>query len=248
MKQTQVLSCNQPIVGRRISLRRLGAEHADLLLDSFSNDCFWNAYRANQLRNISHARLAEQLDFEHERVPAQVGKIEWLIERITDDCGSGSQAVANVHPIGLAGLSAFDSSKRQAEFMIGFFDSNNIVTGLGLEASLLVLSYAFNEASLNNLVSYVYAKNEPAQSNTLALGFTKKKFLKSHLRVANTESYYDVFQNELLAEDFHRNERLSRLSNRLLGIDVTSPQNSKVRSKSPPENTAGLSASFTLHR
>lgn len=219
MKQKQILSCNHPIFGRRIYLQRLNADHVDIITGSFSNDRFWNAYRANQPRQFPRDELARQLQFEYERVPAQVGKIEWLIS--IQPMQLGNDYIDDVLPIGLASLSAIDTAEMSAEFMVGLFDSVYRKFGIGLEATLLVLDYAFNREDLRKLNSYVYAYNTSAQKNTLALGFKNEAFLKSYFRTTTNSSAEDVFKNVLSVEIFRKSSRLARLSNRLLGLDIT---------------------------
>lgn len=251
MKTQQKLDCNLPLTGKRVRLHRLGADHVDVLMRSFANDRFWRAYRINQSRDLSRAQLLQHLEFEHEHLPAQVGKIEWLIERLPDqpgNCGDGSSSKDGMRAIGLASLSAFDASRRQAEFLLGFFNEAETVTGLGLEASLLVLSYAFNTEQLHKLLSYVYANNATAQKSTLSLGFTNKQVLESHLYATQDNDYKDVYLNEFLASEYYQNHRLSRLSQRLLGYDVTVEQQHAEKLVASDNGSVSLNAKFTLER
>lgn len=215
MDQSQILDCNRPLIGRRIRLDRINPEHVDLLLSSYNNDSFWENYRLNQKRDISRSELLQHLQFEYERTPGQVGKIEWLIFR-TSSCNASSPA-----PVGLASLSSFNSVNAMAEFMIGFFRDKYIKTGLGLETSLLVLDFAFNEQQLESLVSLVYTDNKKSQKSTLSLGFKNRgKIDKLNLEEGRPQTIR-AYRNILTAEDFRENSRLAKLSFRLLGRSVT---------------------------
>jgi ribosomal-protein-alanine N-acetyltransferase len=236
MKQVQLLPCNAPLVGRRLRLHRLHSDHVDLLLDSFSNNNFWHSYRIGQNRELSRELLIKQLQFEYERLPSQVGKIEWLIYR------HGSMIKESL--IGMVSLSAFDVKASTAEFMISFFEKSEIKTGLGLEASLLVFDYAFNQERLGKLSSYVYVGNESAQRSTLALGFVSKGLLESRLRVENSQVALEIYHNEMHVAHFRDNIRLARLSQKLLNKDVT--LNNRLAENEPEGSATNLSASFTI--
>ena len=253
MKQVQALPCNRPIVGRRICLERLRADHTDTLLASFDNRRFWNACRVNPGYNTSREKLANQLDFEYHQLPGQLGKLEWLISYLTKhDDGSSSgipqqQFSDHRRVIGMASLSAFHSAHKRAEFLIGFFNPDEIQQGVSVEASLLVMQHAFYREGLHKLVSYVYAGNARAQKSTLALGFRNEGLLKEHIRTSG-DRYTDVCVNGLLRNDFRQNKRLSRLSRYLLGYDVTIDSDTNTIKSDPFVDEFQISARFTLNR
>ncbi len=216
---------------------RLGPQHADLLLNSFSNSGFWEVYRANQTRVISRESLIQQLQFEYERSPGEVGKIEWLVSKVSTDPEDGYL------PLCLASLSSIDFSQARAEFMVGFFEEKYIKPGLGVEASLHVINYAFFHANLHKLVSYVYAENQNAQNNTIALGFKNEGLLKEHLLDLHGKNYKDVYINGLLARDYCANNRLRQLARRF-GINY--PDNAS--GSTVIANEFDVSAKFTLFK
>jgi len=225
MKQTQILDCNRPITGRRIRLERLGPQHVDLLLASFSNQKFWSAYRANQNRAISRNELLKQLQFEYENIPSHAKKIEWIITKLpvkSESNNASYEEFESSRTLGLAALSAFNVERSEAEFMISFFKSDDIKAGLALESSLLIMDVAFNQECLARLISYVYSENRLAQRSTMSLGFKNEGILKSHYQSAEGSSRItDVFVNKQSSNDFRQNCRLRRLSQYLLGRDVT---------------------------
>lgn len=242
MKPRQLFEFNEPVLGRRLQLVRLGPEHAPYLQGTFGDDSFWNAYRHNQDRHTLDEKLVKKLEFEHQQNPVVSGKIEWLVQPINEednDCG-----------IGFAALSAFNNDQRRAEFQLGIVDAVNRNPGTGLEASLLLFEYAFNRAGLNKLVSYVYANNEKSQMNTLALGFQQEGLLRAHFRMKGESNYLDVYQNGMLISEFRSNVRLAKLAARLLGRDITKPpplaaENTASEAQDKPNSD--LNASFQIN-
>lgn len=65
-----------------------------------------------------------------------------------------------------------------------------------------------------------WALNDSAQRNPLELGFKQEGFRPQHLCAAGS-GYLGVFENGLTAADFRANQRLAKLSQRLLARDVT---------------------------
>ena len=241
MKPRQLFEFNEPVVGRRLRLVRLGSEHAAYLQETFQNDSFWFAYRSNQDRRTVGEQLAKKLEFEHQQDPAKAGKIEWLVQTMGEEGTSTG--------IGFAALSAYNKHQMRAEFQLGIVDAANRNPGTGLEASLLLFEYAFNRAGLNKLVSFVYTNNEKSQVNTLALGFQQEGLLRAHFRKQQENNFLDVYQNGMLLSGFRNNARLARLSLRLLGRDITRipPTGSEKRTSEGEEKSGSdLEASFQL--
>lgn len=112
--------------------------------------------------------------------------------------------------------------------------------GIGVEASLLVFDFAFNQQRLNKLLTYVYGSNLQAQASTLALGFRQEGHLKNHFYLGEKAGFCDVFQNGMLQNEFRENARLKRLSLKLLGRDVTK------LAKAAARNEFNLEASFRM--
>lgn len=212
-------------------LERLGPAHVELLLSAYENVGFWSAYRQHENRQIKREDLEQRLAFDYQQPPAKVGKIEWVIIRNREGRGV---------PIGFAGLTAWEPSQFRAEFLIGIFNPDEVKVGIGLEASLLVFDFAFNQQKLNKLVTYVYGSNPRAQASTLALGFRQEGHLKNHFYLGKKAGFCDVFQNGMLQIEFRENARLKRLSLKLLGRDVTK------LAKAAERNEFNLEASFRM--
>jgi diamine N-acetyltransferase len=142
--------------------------------------------------------------------PCQTKSVDWIIYR-----KNSSQ------PAGIANLADINLAHRRAEFLIGLPDPEDRTRGIALEATLLILDYVFNRIKLNKLTTNVYAGNFFSQKNTLALGFTQESFLREHLVDPVHGNFLDVYGNGMTARDFRSNSRISKLSSRLLGRDIT---------------------------
>ena len=203
---------NYRIAGSRLVLERACPSHASYILSTFSNSKFWEKYRRNQNRELGIDKLIEKLERDEKTSPAMLGTLEWVVSIKTKE---GLQA------IGFATLANYIPEQRRAEFLLGLVRDEDAKPGIGLEASLLVLDYAFNIAKLHKLVSIVYSSNMQAQSNTLALGFIQEGLLRKHFFDSKSGKFIDLFQNGMLAEDFRKNSRLGAISERLLRRNVT---------------------------
>ncbi len=200
------------LTGQRVILERAAPVHAEYIYSTFSNDAFWDKYRRTQKRDISMMQLVEKLEYDYNHSPAGLGMLEWVI------CRRDGETLV---PIGFTSLSNYSASQRRAEFLIGIVDEADIAIGIGLEASLLVFDYAFNVINLHKLVSIVYAYNQQAQISTQSLGFIREGLLRKHFFDPVKQEHVDLIQNGMLQEDFHGNSRLSALSRKLLGKNVT---------------------------
>jgi hypothetical protein len=107
-------------------------------------------------------------------------------------------------------------------FLIGIAPTEHRGTGVALGAGLLVLDFAFNQIFLNKVVAYVYGHNQYAQKNIQALGFIQEGFLRQNIFFEG-HRFIDTYVNGMLESDFRNHRRLSRLSKRLLGRDMTLP-------------------------
>jgi len=153
--------------------------------------------------------LAEKLRQTQALHPCQTKSADWVIFRKNTG-----------QPAGIANLVDINLSHRRAEFLIGLPDSEDRTRGIALEATLLVLDYVFNRVKLNKLIAHVYAHNAFSQKNALALGFTQECYLREHL-VDPHGNLLDVYGNGMTMRDFHSSPRISKLSLRILGRDIT---------------------------
>lgn len=201
----------------RVSLLRSAPEHVDFILSCYRNTDFMALYRLAQDREISRTDLRQKLQEEQGDFAQNQLRIEWVIFKRKHN--------KNV-PIGLASLADYQAQHRRAELLLGVVNEQDRVGFVGLESTLLVLDFAFNQAKLNKVVSFVYGYNAISQKNTLHLGFQQEGLLREHLYTV--QGYIDMHQNALLQREFRQNRRLSKLSKRLLQRDITQENLLKV--------------------
>ncbi len=207
----------QVIRGQRVSLARAAPEYLEFIYACYQNDAFMDLYRLAQNRAATKQDILHRLEDEQKKLPQELKRIEWVILK--------HKQGQNV-PIGLAALADYQGSHRRAEFLLGIPSTLNRAGSLSLEASLLVFDFAFNQAGLHKITSFVYGYNAYAQKNTLHLGLKQEGFLAEHIQVNN--QFIDLYQNGLLRSDFQNNQKLSRLSRRLLKRDITQPQSPRI--------------------
>ncbi|MBX9917038.1 MAG: GNAT family N-acetyltransferase [Nitrosomonas sp.] len=173
------------------------------------NNDFMTLYNQYIPRHQSVGELAAKLHQTQALHPCQTKSVDWVIFRKNTG-----------QPAGIANLVDINLSHRRAEFLIGLPDSEDRTRGIALEATLLVLDYVFNQVKLNKLIAHVYAHNTFSQKNIVALGFTQESYLREHL-VDTHGNLLDVYGNGMTMRDFHSNPRISKLSIRTLGRDIT---------------------------
>lgn len=211
----------QTCTGKRIVLSRMTSRHRSFLSFCRSNRDFQRHYHLFQ--DPSPEGIERDLR-EAERSPFETKKIAWIIEM--DD-----------RPIGLASLVGIDFNNSRAEILIGVPDERTF--GIGLEATLLAMEFAFSTVKLSKLFSYVYSDNPDSQKNTLHLGFRQEGLLRSHVIDPVSKQPLDLFVNGCLADEFFHNKKLMALANRLLGRIPQQPAKEQtqppVPAKTPDE-------------
>ncbi len=198
-----------PLDGKQFYLRRYKADDAAYLHQCYLNASFMDLYNRYIPRHLHVDELAVSLAQAHTKHPCQLKTVDWIIVRKTTH-----------EPVGIASLVDIQYQHRRAEFQIGLPDPADHTRGIGLEATLLVLDYAFNRVGLNKLVTIIYSYNVSSQKNTLALGFEQESYLREQLIDKESGKPIDLFGNGMTLRDFRQNIRLSRLSTRLLGRDI----------------------------
>ena len=224
----------QALQGECVRLVRSSPEYVDFIHQCYLNDSFMDLYRLAQSRTINKADLNKRLAQEQNKLPQELKRIEWVILK---------QDEQQFLPIGLAALADHQVKHQRAEFLLGIPDTQNREGNIGLEASLLVLEFAFNLVHLHKVTSFVYGYNTDAQKNTEHLGFKQEGFFAEHLQTKM--GFIDLYQNGLLSADFYQNKKLSALSRRLLKRDITQVQASKIV-PAPQELLAKLQAQLKI--
>ncbi|MFI3135558.1 MAG: GNAT family N-acetyltransferase [Methylococcaceae bacterium] len=203
----------EPLVGRNLLLRRFQVSDSDFLGRCYASDDFMRFYHHFLPRQQPSRLLTQKLAQNEALHPCQTKSIDWVICR--------TDAVNTPRPIGIANLVDIQFTHRRAELLLGIPDPADRDGSAGLEASLLIMEFAFNRVKLAKLTSYVYGINPVAQKNTLALGFKQEGYLNAHLLQPDSGELMDLYTNGMTIGDFRQQSRLAKVSRRLLGRDIT---------------------------
>nr|OEJ75296.1 hypothetical protein BH720_11215 [Desertifilum tharense IPPAS B-1220] len=221
--------------GRSLTFRRVLPEDAPLLMaQMYQNREFMRLFRLNDFPN-NEAQLRQQIQQRLQTPPQQLFYLDGVLVHHTHGV------------IGLAALADYAPLHRRAEFLIGLFDPAHRFSGYGLEASLMLLDLGFNQYGLNRLYAYTYGYNAIAQQGLKGLGFNCEGVLAQHVFDRERQQFIDLHIHAILLEQFRQSQRLSRLSLRLLGRDITQvpPAKSGV---SPEVSTLSPAASTPSSR
>ena len=189
----------EPCQGKRIVLVRLEPRHRDFLMSCRRNIQFQHHYHLFQ--DSSNEAIERDLRLAN-RPPLETKRISWVVEK-------------DKKPIGLAELVDLNLNNARAEILVGFPEKQPF--GISLEATLLIMEFAFSKIGLYKLISYVYGDNSGSQRNTLHLGFQQEGLLRSHVIDPASKERLDLYNNGCLSTEFFQNKNLMRLANRLLG-------------------------------
>ncbi len=204
----------EPLDGKRLYLRRYRAEDAVYLHQCYKNMTFMSQYNHYIPRHQYLDNLAEKLHQSHEMHPCQLKSVDWIIFNKSTQ-----------QPVGIANLVETQFIHQRAEFLIGLPDPTNHAGGIGLETTLLVLDFVFNRVGLNKLTAVVYGDNTASQRNALAIGFVQESYLREQILNPASGKFINLFGNGMTLSDFRANVRIPKLSQRLLGRDITQQPN-----------------------
>lgn len=197
--------------GRSLSLRRTAPIDAPILYEKmYANAEFMHLFRLNTTYE-SIAVLRSSLATRLETPAHETGYLEMLI--IHKKYGA----------IGITFLADYAEEQRRAEFAIGLFDFKQPLVSYALEGSLLIGDLAFNRYNLNRVYTFVYEYNYQSRDSTLEGGFTLEGISRKHVYDLQTESFVDLYNFGMTVGDFRNNQRIARLSKRLVGRDITQP-------------------------
>jgi RimJ/RimL family protein N-acetyltransferase len=191
-----------PVAGRHLSLVRRSGEDVALLRALWADRGFMERFhRLARPLPADDAALRQVLERESQSTPYTARSLHWTIVR------------ADGARVGLASLVEYSAQHRRAELVVGLREQP---AGMALEATLLLLEFAFGPLALHKVCSAVYGTNEYALRSTLHLGFVLEGTLRDHVRDPLTGEFVSLHQCALFRQAF-LNAGNQRLAQRLLG-------------------------------
>lgn len=194
--------------GYRVSIRRSAPKDKEAIYSAYQDREFVRLFRSNTPR-LSIEELEQDLANRENLDPAQAGFVEFIIE----------------HPkkgaIGMMVLCDYSARHNRAEFLIGIFDKESRTSGLGVDATLLILDLAYNRFGLNKIYLYSYGYNHYAFRSGLSLGFKHEATLRQFHYSEVDKKFVDLRMSSLLLSEYRTSGRIAKLSRRLMGVDIT---------------------------
>lgn len=125
---------------------------------------------------------AENNTYLHYDLPLEIEKTEVWFEK-NKDRQDRYDAVIEVDgtPVGLIGLLGIDNKNKKAEYYVCLGEKDVKGKGIALNASKLLLEYAFDKLCLNKVYLYTEHENISAQRLFERLGFEKEGLLREDL-------------------------------------------------------------------
>ncbi|MDV6343980.1 GNAT family protein [Nitrosomonas sp. Is37] len=211
---------NLPIAGNRIHL--VIPKESDL---SFFQQCYANAEFMDQFLPMGRKNQnAESILFALKNSEFSVVQFKtkhWVIKKEEREGLPQNASETNLKSIGLASLVDIQIAHRRAELLVGIPDKEDRKQAAAVIATLLIFDFAFNQISLHKLTSIVIANNLHSQRSTESIGFIQEGLRRQHLRDPKSRMWLDCYENGMIENNFRENGVIARLSQRLLGRNIT---------------------------
>ncbi|MBI5279169.1 MAG: GNAT family N-acetyltransferase [Burkholderiales bacterium] len=158
----------EPLVGRRVTLKRRGAADVALVRACWADTDFMRRFN----------RLARPL-------PAEDRALAGILMREQAGTLGDSKALHwTVHAargaVGFVSVTDYVSGHRRAEFLIGFLQQP--ASAAPVEAAHLACDFLYRRAGIERLTAHFYAENEYAAKVAEKFGFRREGVLRGYIR------------------------------------------------------------------
>lgn len=197
--------------GCSLTLKRTTPDDADFLFEKmYSSYEFMRLFRLNDTaKTVEEVR--EKLITRSRSTPAESGYLECLI-------------IHKHHGIiGIIAAADYSALHQRAELLIGIFEEKYRSISYGIEAGLLMTDLIFNAYHLHRYYAYCYGYNHPVHATLITAGFKLEGMMKEHLYDPVSQQYVDLHIYGMNETQMRQNPKISRLSKRLVGRDITQP-------------------------
>jgi RimJ/RimL family protein N-acetyltransferase len=197
--------------GCSLTLKRTTPDDADFLFEKmYSSYEFMRLFRLNDTAKTVE-KVREKLIKRSRLTPAESGYLECLI-------------IHKHHGIiGIIAAADYSALHKRAELLIGIFEEKHRSIYYGIESCILIGDLIFNAYHLHRFYAYSYGYNHPAHTVLTKTGFQLEGIMKEHLYDPVSQQYVDMHIYGMNETQMRQNPRISRLSKRLVGRDITQP-------------------------
>ncbi len=178
----------QNIHSRTCLLTRRAASDAAFMRTLWADTAFMHSFHrlVAPLPSDDH-ELQRILNVEYQSPIAKSRAVHWIVR------------APNGHAWGLLSLTDVSLQHKRAEVLMGVLPGAPF--GLVTAAMLMLFHFYFKANKFNKLYSMVFADNPHSLKSTLHLGFRQEGLLRRHTLDPASQTYVDVIQTGLLAED-----------------------------------------------
>lgn len=179
---------NHTLRSRSCVLTRRNASDAAFIRTLWADPVFMRSFHrlAAPLPPEDH-ELQRILNVEYQSPIAKSRAVHWIVR------------APNGQAWGLLSLTDVSLQHKRAEVLMGVLPGGPF--GLVTAAMLMLFHFCFKVNRLNKLYSVVFSDNPHSLKTTLHLGFRQEGLLRRHTFDPTSQTYVDVIQTGLLAED-----------------------------------------------
>ncbi|MFM6402192.1 GNAT family N-acetyltransferase, partial [Planktothrix sp.] len=125
--------------------------------------------------------------------------------------------------IGIIAAADYSALHKRTELLIGIFEEKHRSISYAVESCILMGDLIFNAYHLHRCYAYIYGYNHSAQTALIGGGFQLEGIMKEHLYDPVSQQYVDLHIYGMNETQMRQNPKISRLSKRLVGRDITQP-------------------------
>lgn len=174
---------NPFLIGKKIYLRPLEIEDSDFICLGENDE---------KIRDALFLALPMSPSTSKEKIQKQIDAPDTILFTIV--------LQENETPVGQTGLFRVDFVSRAAVFFLAILVTDYWGTGIGSEATTLVINYAFQTLNLNRIQLHVNAKNTAAIRIYKKIGFQQEGILRQAMY--KNEEYFDFLVMGILRSDW----------------------------------------------
>ncbi len=159
--------------------------------------------RSDIPKKVEWINNPENNRFLHYDIPICVEKTEkWFDSHFGDESRYDAVIEVDGVPVGTIGLLNIDRKNGKAEYYIAMGEINYKGKGVAKEASRLLLSYGFEDLSLNRIYLFTEIENIVAQKLFEIIGFRKEGIIRQD--IYSHGKFVDRIAYGILREDWKR--------------------------------------------